>query len=202
MKETIEYNGIFYDSERELCQSLNVNYNSFLTRKYKRCNLEECLFGISKKIRYKDVEYKNYRSLAKELNINYFTLMKRINRGLSLEEAINYESTYKWDVELAQSLINNTNMSYSEIAKELDINPSIISLAISKGLLKADKDRKSKTNIRKRKVNKLSLDGEILKTYNSVTEAEEDTGCNKSNISACCRGKVKTLGGYKWEYTD
>lgn len=36
--------------------------------------------------------------------------------------------------------------------------------------------------------------------YNSITEAQNKTGINKSNISACCKNKTKTAGGYIWKY--
>lgn len=38
------------------------------------------------------------------------------------------------------------------------------------------------------------------KIYNTVSEASEDTGADKSNIAKCCRGKYKTAGGYTWKY--
>lgn len=34
----------------------------------------------------------------------------------------------------------------------------------------------------------------------SIKEAERQTGFNHTNISACCRGKLKTLGGCIWRY--
>lgn len=43
------------------------------------------------------------------------------------------------------------------------------------------------------------LNGRTIKKYFSLSEAARETGCNVSNISACCHGRVKSLGGYKWE---
>jgi hypothetical protein len=40
--------------------------------------------------------------------------------------------------------------------------------------------------------------GEVIKTYDSMSEAARDTGCK--NISRCCRGLAKTSGGYAWRY--
>lgn len=50
----------------------------------------------------------------------------------------------------------------------------------------------------KRKVVQLSKDGEVIRVFDSIKEAEEILKI--SNISGCCRGKYKTAGGYKWEY--
>ena len=53
-----------------------------------------------------------------------------------------------------------------------------------------------------RPVTQLSLTNEILGFYGSAKEAEEATGALRSKICMCCKGKRKTAGGYKWEYTD
>ena len=38
--------------------------------------------------------------------------------------------------------------------------------------------------------------------YTSATDAEKETGIHRSSISAVCQGKVKTAGGYHWEYIN
>lgn len=54
-----------------------------------------------------------------------------------------------------------------------------------------------------RKVVKIDLKtNEIIKTYNSVTEASKDNLTGISTISYACNGKRKTLFGYKWKYLD
>lgn len=39
---------------------------------------------------------------------------------------------------------------------------------------------------------------ETGKVYDSLREAERDTGCAHTHISDCIRGKQKTCGGYHW----
>lgn len=41
---------------------------------------------------------------------------------------------------------------------------------------------------------------EIVATYISTMEAERQTGINHVGINNCCKGKITTSGGYKWEY--
>lgn len=41
---------------------------------------------------------------------------------------------------------------------------------------------------------------QIVNTYCSMRMAEKVTGIAHEHISACCRGKQKTAGGYRWEY--
>lgn len=43
------------------------------------------------------------------------------------------------------------------------------------------------------------IDGEVVKTWVSATEAEE-FGYQRSKIQSCCRGERKTHRGYIWKY--
>ena len=38
--------------------------------------------------------------------------------------------------------------------------------------------------------------------YESITEAQKQTGINHSNIVYCCKGKRKIAGGYRWRYVE
>ena len=42
--------------------------------------------------------------------------------------------------------------------------------------------------------------GELLATFPSTMEAERITGIANQSISACCKGKYKSSGGYIWRY--
>ncbi len=53
---------------------------------------------------------------------------------------------------------------------------------------------------RKKIIQKLSLDGDFIKEFNSVSEASKQTGCNKTSIAKVCRGERKSSGGYLWKY--
>lgn len=43
---------------------------------------------------------------------------------------------------------------------------------------------------------------ELDQTFNSINEAERETGIWRSNITACCQGKYKHAGGYHWKYVE
>ncbi len=43
---------------------------------------------------------------------------------------------------------------------------------------------------------------EIIKQFDSMKEAEKQTGILKSNISNCCKHRQKTAGGYIWKYAE
>lgn len=56
----------------------------------------------------------------------------------------------------------------------------------------------------KRKVNQYDIEGNFIKSYNSIAEASRENNLIGSNISAVCLHKknFKTAGGYKWEYVN
>lgn len=51
-----------------------------------------------------------------------------------------------------------------------------------------------------KKVGKYSKDGQLIKIYNSASEAYKDGNTCDQNIQSCCRGKTKTAGGFIWKY--
>lgn len=73
-----------------------------------------------------------------------------------------------------------------------------------------DKERRWKYEKKKpnygssKKVDKYSLDGEFLKTYNSIKEAAIDIGHEFSSnlISQCCKGIRESTCGFKWKYNE
>ena len=44
------------------------------------------------------------------------------------------------------------------------------------------------------------LDGNFLKEFESITQAEKETSVFGANISACCKNKVRQAGGFQWRY--
>lgn len=48
------------------------------------------------------------------------------------------------------------------------------------------------------KVLQLSMTDEVIKEYNSMKQASDDTGIDSTNISRCANGNRETAGGYKW----
>ena len=47
-----------------------------------------------------------------------------------------------------------------------------------------------------------SKTGEFIAEYPSIMDAERHTGCNHENICKCCKGKLKTCGGFIWKYKE
>ena len=47
-----------------------------------------------------------------------------------------------------------------------------------------------------------SKDGELIAEYPSIREAERLTGCHHQSIGQCCKGKLKSCGGFIWKYKE
>ena len=45
-----------------------------------------------------------------------------------------------------------------------------------------------------------SKSGELVKKWESAKEVERELGFYGTNITRCCKGKLKSVGGYKWRY--
>lgn len=79
----------------------------------------------------------------------------------------------------------------------------VISQETREKLSKALKGRfKGRKSVCSKKVEQLSLNGELIKTFNSVREAGRFLGDERKNghIADVCRGKRKVAWGYKWRY--
>ena len=51
-----------------------------------------------------------------------------------------------------------------------------------------------------KRVAQMTVDGAIVATFATSTEAEKATGVNRTHISMAATGKVKTAKGFRWKY--
>ena len=51
-------------------------------------------------------------------------------------------------------------------------------------------------------VDLIDADGNVIRSYGSITEASEDTGCRKTSIWGVCNGQYKTSLGLRWQYSN
>lgn len=49
-----------------------------------------------------------------------------------------------------------------------------------------------------KKVVQLDLNDNVLKIFESMVQAEQETGVSRRSISNCCSGRSKSAGGFKW----
>ncbi|MDA8228745.1 MAG: NUMOD4 domain-containing protein [Desulfitobacterium hafniense] len=69
-------------------------------------------------------------------------------------------------------------------------------IAVSK--IAAENGRKTTS----KSVNQYTLQGDFIKNYPSVREAERETGTPRCNIFSVCKGKRKQANGYMWSYRE
>ena len=53
-----------------------------------------------------------------------------------------------------------------------------------------------------KKVIQLDLNDNVLNVFESMKQAERETGIDTSHISKCCNGKAKSAGGFKWRKNE
>ena len=55
-----------------------------------------------------------------------------------------------------------------------------------------------------RKINQYDLEGNFIRKWDSVIEAEEYLNKKRASVGicSCCKGKLKKSYGYRWEYAD
>ena len=85
--------------------------------------------------------------------------------------------------------------------KVSDVTRNKMSLA-AKGRVISDitKNNMRKACTKSKKVSMFTLDGTLVRTFNSTKEADRELGYTNTNISRCARGLTAAYRGYIWKY--
>ena len=99
---------------------------------------------------------------------------------------------------------NASDKNYEDFKRKLQkqsLTPEEYQRAIIQYLIDYSKFSAGKP---KRAVVKIDIrTNKILQEFNSVSEATKHLGyVSKSNISSCCKGNKKSVGGYLWKYKE
>jgi hypothetical protein len=70
----------------------------------------------------------------------------------------------------------------------------------NKGIKRPDVSEKNKKNTKP--VLQFTKTGIPLQTWNSGAEASRNLNIDAANINACCKGNLKTAGGFIWKYSE
>ena len=53
------------------------------------------------------------------------------------------------------------------------------------------------------KILQLTMDGVLVKEWDSISDVKRDLGLDTKSLIYCCQGKMyKTVGGFKWKYSE
>jgi group I intron endonuclease len=116
----------------------------------------------------------------------------------------------KLDLEICNKISNsNKGRQHSELVRQ-KISKTMtgrkrpeVGKKVSKALIKHYQNLENRKNLNanlRKAVNQYDLEGNFIKTFESLSDILRTFGINTSAISNCCKGKRKTAGGYKWEY--
>ena len=59
---------------------------------------------------------------------------------------------------------------------------------------------KGKPSLKRRQVKQLTLQGDLIKIWDCILDAEKETNSSSSKIVLVCKGERKTHNNFKWEY--
>ena len=55
---------------------------------------------------------------------------------------------------------------------------------------------------RSKQILQYSKSGDFIREWKSASEVERVLGINRGNITQCCRGRYKSIGGFIWKYKE
>lgn len=167
----------------------------------------EGLYEISNLGRVKSLPRKSYNP-----NQGWFTIKGRIRKCsydmdgykqvILSKDGIN--KCYKLHRLIALAFISNPNqLPQINHIDECKTNNNINNLEWCTLLYNINHGTGIERQVKKRskRVIKMSIRGEELKTYPSISSVKED-GYQISNVSLCCNNKQDSHKGYKWRFAD
>ena len=171
----------------------------------------EGLYQVSNKGRVKSLERVVMRNNGNPQTVKE-TILRPINnsRGhyhVRLQNNRKYEQFFIHQL-VAQAFIPNPDPTKYTIVHHIDHNTQNNCVENLVWMTKEEHDELHK-NTKTKKVYQYTLDGELIRMWESASYVEEVFGYSQAGISRCCNGgfyrkgkwiNVTTANGYKWSY--
>lgn len=77
-----------------------------------------------------------------------------------------------------------------------------MTISVPKRIYPSGRTWKQKRKRNMHKIQQLTINGELVKTWKNYIELTEKTGFDNGNIYKCINGKIKTAYGYIWRYEE
>lgn len=95
---------------------------------------------------------------------------------------------------------NVKNLEWCTCLENVRYGTGIVRSANSRKGIKINNRKVIESN--KKPIFQLDESNTILKIWSSIAEASRELNIHDGHISACCKGKRKTCGGFKWRYQN
>ena len=120
-------------------------------------------------------------------------VIERVKRGWDTTEQ---EETEKKILKLWDS-----GKAVHEICEELQLKDNTVSYYLTKNKIDGkERIKRSSGRYHIQEVYQYSKNGAFIQKFNSVAEAEKNTGISHCNIVANCKRRRKSAGGFIWSY--
>lgn len=214
----ITENGDCYNSKTgkylkgQISNSGYLNYNLSLTSENKKryyAHRLVALMFLDNPQNLPEVNHKDGNKLNNNItNLEWVTSKENIQHSLLLNLNPNHKKVYQFNKELqlvkiysSMAEADRAGYTASMVQQELSNKNKTLTLnyywndneKIDFQIITTQNTGKST------QVQQLDLQNNIIAIYNSMGQAAKAIGGSHSHISECCRGKIKTYKGYKWQ---
>ncbi len=151
--------------------------------------------------------YFSMRYNGKKISVHRFVMQKKIGRALSSDEVVHHINGNKHDNRVDNLSIMNP--SEHSILHNTKYPRKTICVVCGKEFAPHETNRKNgkicsleckAKYMHPISVLQFTLNGEFVRSWDSVRDAARQIGVSHSNIIACCKGRQATCKNYKWRY--
>lgn len=94
------------------------------------------------------------------------------------------------------------NMVWVNEDSSIDYDKSNLEWCTSEYNINYGTRTKKANKSKNKKIIQMDEDNNIIKVWDSLKQVKEELGIGHSSLWACCNGKCKTAGGFKWQYLN
>lgn len=154
----------------------------------------------------------NFEYEVIEYDLTYEEVYEREKYWIKYYDATNPEKGYNltiggsgcplYDYEEIYNLYQQ-NMPINDISRTLGCSNSTVQKALNKyGIEGKERIKKSAGKYHIKQIAQYDKQNNLITVYESIADAERQTGISHGNIVANCKGRRKSAGGFIWRYLD
>ena len=165
--------------------------------------------GLKHTEEWKSILCKPIIQYKDDLVINEFSSVKEAAEKLNLipqniSSVLNgkYKTTggFYFKFKNPEDVVQNHTKEKPKMPKHSETTKIKMSQSAKKGEDHPQYKKRGKNSQFAKKVQQLTEDDRLIRVWDSVMDIKRELGFSPSNISRCCHGSVKRIGGFKWKY--